>query len=165
MSQKLTFRPAIQADIPALGELARKIWCKWYPAIISQAQIEYMLQRMYAPENLQDQMLNLHHQFTLVFAGKDLVGYASVCTTDGKSYFIHKFYVDTESHQKGIGTQLLAYLEETYTPEVWELMVNRRNYIAINFYFKKGFTIKLVGDFDIGGGYSMDDFKMQKVLV
>jgi len=42
------------------------------------------------------------------------------------------------------------------------LQVNRKNYKAINFYFKNGFTIESVGDFDIGGGYYMNDFVMIK---
>jgi len=165
MLQQYTFRLATEVDIPVLGELARKIWCKWYPAIISQTQIDYMLQRMYSPESLQKQLIQEHHQFSLVFAGKDLIGYASVSTTDEKCYFLHKFYVDTESHQKGVGTALLTHLEGLHTPEILELTVNRRNYIAINFYFKNGFTIARVADFDIGDGYEMNDFVMQKMFV
>jgi hypothetical protein len=34
------------------------------------------------------------------------------------------------------------------------------NYKAINFYFKNGFTIEKVADFDIGDGYFMNDFVM-----
>jgi len=40
------------------------------------------------------------------------------------------------------------------------LQVNRQNYKAVNFYFKMGFIIESVGDFDIGGGYFMNDFVM-----
>ena len=38
--------------------------------------------------------------------------------------------------------------------------VNRMNYKAVNFYFKSGFTIEKVADFDIGDGYFMNDFVM-----
>jgi hypothetical protein len=38
--------------------------------------------------------------------------------------------------------------------------VNRQNYKAINFYFKLGFKIQTVADFDIGNGYVMNDFVM-----
>jgi ribosomal protein S18 acetylase RimI-like enzyme len=40
------------------------------------------------------------------------------------------------------------------------LTVNRENYKAINFYFKLGFKIEKVADFDIGQGYVMNDFVM-----
>jgi ribosomal protein S18 acetylase RimI-like enzyme len=44
------------------------------------------------------------------------------------------------------------------------LQVNRQNYTAINFYFKLGFTIERVADFDIGHGFFMNDFVMLKQL-
>ena len=44
------------------------------------------------------------------------------------------------------------------------LTVNRQNYKAINFYFKHGFKIKSVDDFDIGNGFFMNDFVMEKLL-
>jgi diamine N-acetyltransferase len=40
------------------------------------------------------------------------------------------------------------------------LTVNRKNFKAINFYFKNGFIIESVKDFDIGNGYLMEDFVM-----
>ncbi|MBK7966419.1 MAG: hypothetical protein IPK10_14825 [Bacteroidetes bacterium] len=40
------------------------------------------------------------------------------------------------------------------------MTVNRTNLKAINFYFKKGFTIEEVKDFDIGNNYFMNDFVM-----
>jgi GNAT superfamily N-acetyltransferase len=158
----LSFRPATEADIPALGELARKIWCKWYITIITQAQIDYMLERSYSAEGLKKQMTVENSHFSLAYVGEELVGYASVQTTDGKSYFLDKFYVDTEKHKQGIGGKFLAYLEEIYTPEIIRLRVNRRNFVAINFYFRNGFVIEKVDDLTIGEGYSMDDFIMVK---
>jgi hypothetical protein len=44
------------------------------------------------------------------------------------------------------------------------LTVNRKNYKAINFYFKNGFTIKEIADFDIGNGFFMNDFIMIKKI-
>jgi ribosomal protein S18 acetylase RimI-like enzyme len=43
------------------------------------------------------------------------------------------------------------------------LQVNRQNYKAINFYFRNGFIIESIADFDIGDGYFMNDFIMLKV--
>ncbi|MDB5281655.1 MAG: N-acetyltransferase, partial [Bacteroidota bacterium] len=40
------------------------------------------------------------------------------------------------------------------------LQVNRLNYKAVNFYFKVGFIIEAVGDFNIGADYYMNDFVM-----
>ena len=45
------------------------------------------------------------------------------------------------------------------------LTVNRKNHIAINYYFKNGFMIEEVKDFDIGDGYEMNDFVMLKKVI
>ena len=47
-----------------------------------------------------------------------------------------------------------------FKPQTIRLQVNRMNYKAINFYFKHGFVIEKVADFDIGDGYFMNDFVM-----
>lgn len=77
--------------------------------------------------------------------------------------FISKFYIDPNSQAKGVGTIVFNKLVSAY-PEVTEirLAVNRKNFKSINFYFKNGFVIESVGDFDIGSGYYMSDFIMKK---
>jgi RimJ/RimL family protein N-acetyltransferase len=47
-------------------------------------------------------------------------------------------------------------------PDIIKLTVNRQNFKSINFYFKNGFKIEKVEDFDIGNGYWMNDFIMVK---
>ena len=61
----------------------------------------------------------------------------------------------------GIGHGVWALLRGLL-PDMREmrLQVNRQNYKAINFYFKVGFVIERVADFDIGDGYFMNDFVM-----
>jgi ribosomal protein S18 acetylase RimI-like enzyme len=48
--------------------------------------------------------------------------------------------------------------------ECFSLTVNRQNFKAINFYFKNGFVIDEVADFEIGNGFVMNDFVMKKEL-
>jgi RimJ/RimL family protein N-acetyltransferase len=64
--------------------------------------------------------------------------------------------------RKGSGTQAFHLILNQF-PELTEirLQVNRQNYQAINFYFKIGFVIDKVADFDIGDGYFMNDFIMK----
>jgi len=73
--------------------------------------------------------------------------------------------VEVDDQRKGVGTELFKYvLNQMPTAESIELTVNRQNFKAINFYFKKGFVIKEIADFDIGNGYFMNDFIMIKKL-
>ena len=51
-------------------------------------------------------------------------------------------------------TEVVASIEKL------RLTVNRQNFKSINFYFKNGFKIDHVEDFDIGNGYVMNDFVM-----
>ncbi len=159
---KISFKDATTADLIAVQALARKIWHEWYAVIISKSQIDYMLEQGYTPESLQKQMTTENQQFTLAYIDDVLVGYASVNTSDGKSYFLHKFYMDTAQHGKGIGKIFFEYLEEKYSPEIITLRVNRCNFKAINFYFRIGFFIEKVDTKEIGQGYKMEDFIMIK---
>ncbi|TAG94980.1 MAG: GNAT family N-acetyltransferase [Bacteroidetes bacterium] len=158
----ITFALATFENLEAISLLADKIWKNHYTSIISDAQIEYMLKKMYAQEALSAQMTTQNHIFYLAYLDKTLIGYASISTSDGKQYFLHKLYVDTNIHKKGIGTKFLEFLENKYSPETISLTVNRQNYKAINFYFKYGFTIQKVENFDIGNGFEMNDFIMIK---
>jgi GNAT superfamily N-acetyltransferase len=150
--------------VAIIGPLAERIWKKHYITIISLEQIEFMLKKMYSAENLTQQM-NEGHVFTIAYLDDVPVGYISMSTKDNKNYFLHKFYVDTTEQSKGIGTLFLKHvLYELNDPASIELTVNRKNYTAINFYFKNGFVIKEVADFDIGNGYFMNDFVMIKKI-
>ena len=77
------------------------------------------------------------------------------------NFFIHKLYLEIDKQRKGMGSevfrQLLALMSNL---EAVRLQVNRQNMKAINFYFKMGFVIEQVADFDIGDGYFMNDFVM-----
>lgn len=71
--------------------------------------------------------------------------------------------MDTALQHKNLGSLLLeAMLSSLPENIVIRLQVNRSNYKAINFYFKKGFVIERAEDFDIGNGYFMNDFVMIK---
>lgn len=153
-------REALPAEIPIIHSLARKIWIDHYPAIISMEQIEYMLEMMYSEVALQKQLSEGHRFFILEEEKKD-VGYLSFSHQGDGNYFLHKLYIDTKQHRKGFGNfffdDVFNRLENLKTIR---LTVNRKNLKAINYYFKKEFTIEEVKDFDIGNGFVMNDFVM-----
>jgi len=161
---ELNYKKAGRQDVVLIAALAERIWKKHYITIISMEQIEFMLEKMYSAESLSRQMEE-GHEFTLVYLDDRPVGYISLSTKDHKNYFLHKFYVEADEQAKGIGSKLLAQiLASLKEAESIELTVNRQNYKAINFYFKNGFVIRDVADFDIGGGYFMNDFIMVRKI-
>ena len=159
---EMTYRLATEKDIPLIAQLAHKIWKAHYPAIIGMEQVNYMLNKMYTEESLLQQMKE-GQKFTLAYLGDQPIGYISFSSKDQREFMLHKFYIDTSLHGKNIGTKMFNYmLEQLQNAEKIRLTVNRQNFKAINFYFKNGFVIEEVADFDIGDGYFMNDFVMVK---
>jgi len=161
---ELSYTKAQKQDAGIIAGLADRIWKKHYIAIITMEQIEYMLNKMYSAESLVKQMEE-GQEFTIVSLDEKPIGYISISTKDNENYFLHKFYVEAEEQAKGIGTKLFGHILQTLrSAKMIELTVNRQNYKAINFYFKNGFVIKEVADFDIGNNYFMNDFVMIKKI-
>jgi ribosomal protein S18 acetylase RimI-like enzyme len=162
MFTDLEINIATKEDIDTIHNLAVKIWNAHYPSIISQQQIDFMLTEMYSVESLHEQMEN-NHVFLLAMMDNVACGYLSYnAVTDG-NYFLNKLYVDVSLQGKNIGKMLLDRCLTKCAPlHTMRLQVNRKNYKAINFYFKNGFSIEEVKDFDIGNNFFMNDFIMLK---
>lgn len=155
---------ASNKEIPIIADLAEKIWKAYYPDIISSEQINYMLDKMYSAPALEKQMME-GQRFFILSDNNQPIGYLSYSNTGEGNYFLHKFYVDTTQHRRGSGSSFFNEIFENIADiKTLRLTVNRQNYKAINFYFKKGFHIEEVKDFDIGNGYQMNDFIMLKTF-
>lgn len=158
----ILIRSAAAQDVFAISELANRIWRKHYPSIITNEQIDFMLEKMYSAQSLRDQINKAYH-FLIAQEKEDIIGYLSLLKRNGGNYFLDKLYVDTERQKRGVGKLLLNYATKEITDKFQiRLQVNRKNHKAINFYFKEGFVIESVEDFDIGNGFQMNDFVMQK---
>jgi diamine N-acetyltransferase len=161
-NSRVHLEKADTSSVPLIAKLAHTIWNQHYPSIISLEQISYMLDRMYSEESLKEQMTSKGNDFYLIKQdGKD-IGFISVSKIkeEPNGVFIHKFYLDQTLAGKGAGTTAHNELVKLLHPSIMRLTVNRQNYKSINFYFKNGFKIESVADFDIGNGYVMNDFVM-----
>jgi ribosomal protein S18 acetylase RimI-like enzyme len=151
---------ATYKDIDTISELAKEIWNQHYTSIITQAQIDYMLNLMYSSNSLTDQLENKKHCFYLIEVNKKNIGFISVNKENETNWFLNKFYINQLISAKGIGTKAWHELQKIIQPQKISLTVNRQNFKSINFYFKNGFKIERVADFDIGNDYVMNDFVM-----
>lgn len=162
----LSIRNATIKDIPLIRELNLKIWPKTYGAILSDAQIAYMLEMMYAPEVLRRQMEEPGHQFILCYDDEQPVAFASFAPLSEGAYKLHKIYVLPNQQGKGIGRYMIDHisgeLKKQNIPYLY-LNVNRYN-PAKSFYEKIGFTVAYEEDIDIGGGYFMNDYILKLAL-
>ena len=158
--------PAGEADLPALAELAAVIWRRHYPGIISHAQIDYMLGRMYSPAALQEEIRLRGIRFYWLQVDGRFGGFASLGPTDQPGVMkLHKCYLLPELHGRGLGSRLLRHCEaeaQRLGARRLILAVNKRNTKAIAAYQHNGFTVAETVVTDIGGGFVMDDFIMAK---
>ncbi len=158
----LNFIAVTTDKLNIVQELAKRIWQAHYPDIISQAQIDYMLHKMYSTDALQAQ-LDSGHQFYLIENENKMAGFFSVGKNQSNEVSIYKLYIENTDQRTGIGTAAMNYIFSKFGNGFsYRLTVNRQNFKAINFYFKNGFRIEKVADFEIGQGFVMNDFVMVK---
>lgn len=164
---ELLIKDATAADIPLIQALTEKIWRPTYQQILSAEQIDYMINLMYSTASLNRQMNELHHRFILLYEGTLAIGFAAYSNTDTAGiYKLHKIYLDGSYQGKGVGKFLInAVIDRVKAAQahILELDVNRDNKARF-FYEKQGFTIVKEKDTDIGKGYLMNDYVMQKTL-
>jgi diamine N-acetyltransferase len=164
----MIIKPAYKEDIPVIKKLAETIWPICYKEIISLEQISYMLKLIYETYALEKQ-IEKGHQFILAYNAEMPIGFASYSPkslTEPHIFRLHKIYVVPNLSIKGVGSLLLETVcnaAKSAKANVLELNVNKYN-TAINFYKKKGFAITAEEVIDIGNGYLMDDYIMQKAL-
>jgi diamine N-acetyltransferase len=160
-----TIRKASAGDIPLIRELCLKVWPQTYASILSQEQIDYMLDEMYSPSSLQKQM-DSGSQFILVYDGKEPVGFAAYFEKGLSVFKLDKLYILLSQQGRGTG----RFVIDNITAEIkqkgataLQLQVNRYNK-AKSFYEKLGFVVIDEKDFDIGNGFFMNDYIMEKQL-
>ena len=159
----LSIRRASEKDIGLIRELSLKIWPPTYSAIIPPEQIQYMLELMYSEPALRKQMKE-QHEFIIVSDGAEPIGFASISLLDPGTYKLHKLYVLPGKQGKGVGRFVIEQLIKAIIRKggnSLRLNVNRNNK-AKDFYERLGFIQIAVEDIDIGNGYFMNDYVMER---
>ena len=70
-------RKATTADIPLIRELTYRVWPQTYASILTQEQIDYMLEMMYSEVSLQKQMMQDNCQFIIAYEDGNPVGFGN----------------------------------------------------------------------------------------
>ncbi|UMQ41254.1 GNAT family N-acetyltransferase [Chryseobacterium sp. Y16C] len=163
----MEFIKATKSDIPLIQELARRSWENAYAEILSDEQMEYMLNTMYSKEEITDHLQNPDYHYFLIKdedSYEGFIGYEN--SYEEKTTKLHRIYLVPESKGKGLGKKALLFLNDKvseYGDKRIILNVNKHN-SARNFYESQGYKVYDEGVFDIGNGFVMDDFLMENVL-
>jgi diamine N-acetyltransferase len=163
----LEVREVDEEDLWEVRELASRIFPVTYQDIVESRQIDYMMDLIYSPEALVEQ-LDSGQNFLIIQYESSAVGFASYTRlTDDGIFKLNKIYLDNSLQGKGLGKYLLNDVISRVKTEggtALRLNVNRHNK-ARGFYANMGFSILYEELIDIGNGYFMDDYVMELNLI
>lgn len=153
-------------EIPLIRELTFRVWPQTYASILSRKQIDYMLEMMYSEVSLKKQITEDGCQFIIVYENGSPVGFASYHEEEPQKWKLNKIYVLQNQQGKGTGKYVINHIIEEIKKQNARslfLQVNQHNN-AKGFYEKLGFTEIDFINLDIGEGFFMNDFIMEKKL-
>ena len=158
-------------QLATVAALAREIWYEYYVPMIGLAQVEYMVARFQNAAAMQAQILEGYEYFLVrqqdtSGQARD-VGYCAVQVQPEGVMFLSKFYLHHAARGSGTGRRCMEFIEGLARgrglESLW-LTVNKGN-PAVQAYQRLGFRITAELVMDIGGGFVMDDFRMEKSLI
>ena len=164
----ITIREASINDISIIQDIAYKTWPETYGKILSEQQLKYMLDKFYSEEYLKQNFIN-NHLFFIIEENNCPLGFLGIEHNYNNELAtkIHKIYILPNNQGKGIGHFSINFVanlaKEKFFGKVI-LNVNKFNK-ALNFYQKMGFQIIEVVNIEIGNGYLMEDFVMEKQII
>ncbi|PSR14778.1 MAG: GNAT family N-acetyltransferase [Bacteroidetes bacterium] len=153
------------ADFQQIADLATVIWTDHYVPIVGVGQIVYMLEKFQSASAIVQQVQEGTAYFILRH-GDDSAGYFSYYPK-GESLFLSKLYVLSAFRGQGLAKMAIASIAAAAAALECRritLTVNKNNTGSIQAYEKMGFTKVEAIVLDIGQGYVMDDYLMEKRL-
>ena len=160
--------PVLAVDVEVVAALARVVWQDAYSGIITQAQIDYMLEQRYNPQRLQEELNTPGIWWDKALVEGGLAAFSSTLLTSTPGEMkLDKLYVDPARQRLGLGARLIEHVAQRALGlgcHTLILAVNKHNTRAIAAYKKSGFVEREAVRVDIGNGFVMDDFIMAKVL-
>jgi ribosomal protein S18 acetylase RimI-like enzyme len=160
----MKIRAVKREELSIVRELAHAIWPDTFKAILSNEQIQYMLNWMYNLNYLENQLDQGHH-FYVAELESNPVGFIGIEPNHPEKGLtkIHKIYILPNQQGLGIGKKLIEFVKKSAIQSEMDgllLNVNRFNK-AVDFYKAIGFNIIFEENIDIGNGYLMEDYVMK----
>ena len=167
----IAFTPVETPDDRArLAALADEIWHEYWPALIGEAQTDYMVERFQSLAAIEWDMAEHAYEYWFLQAEDDgrIVGYTGGhVEAQTNRFFISKIYLLAEERGRGFASQTIRFYEglcRERNLEAMYLTVNKGNDLGIRAYLGTGFRTIDAVETDIGDGFVMDDYIMEKRL-
>ena len=178
------FQPVVtDEEKKALAQMAGEIWREYWPALIGEAQTEYMVANFQSLEALERDMAEHGYEYWFVRAADELTAaelaegrepaFRTVGYTGGhvepetNRFFISKIYLLAAERGKHFASRVIEFYDRLCADRgltAMYLTVNKHNDLGIRAYQGKGFVTIDAVETDIGEGYVMDDYIMERAV-
>lgn len=146
-----------------IASIADEIWHEFFPCILSDGQIDYMVEKFCSFEAMKNNIAAEDYSYYIIKHGTEDIGYTAI-KPDGNRLFLSKLYLKKAERGKKYARAVMDihrnYCRENGFDGIW-LTVNKYNASSIAAYKAMGFDISGEGIADIGNGYVMDDYYME----
>jgi ribosomal protein S18 acetylase RimI-like enzyme len=169
-SEAVEFMPVkTTAEIEQLAALAAEIWNEYWPALIGQAQTDYMVEKFQsAPAITRDMAENAYEYWFVKTTGENarIVGFTGGhVEPETNRFFISKIYLLAAERGRHFASKVITFYVDLCHArglDAMYLTVNKHNELGIRAYTAKGFDVIDKAETDIGAGFIMDDYIMEK---
>ena len=152
-------------QIELVAKIAEPIWHETYEPIIGRDAVEYMIDKFQSVEAIKQQLANEGYVYYLICTDGEAVGFTGLVPHKEGKMFLSKLYVSRGHRGEGIPRAAFEFIAELCKKEGLDkvyLTVNKKNFHAIEVYKHYGFYEIDAVVADIGCGYVMDDYILQK---
>lgn len=150
-------------DLKTVADLATIIWHEYFPNIISDSQIDYMVDKFQSCEAMKEQTKHEQYHYHMVFDENELIGYIGLQNQPDR-LFLSKLYLKKEARGHHYASTMFEYVKEQaekYCYPAIYLTCNKHNKHSLDVYEKFGFQWIDSVQTDIGQGYIMDDYILE----
>ncbi len=153
-----------EEQLRTLAVLADAIWHEFFPGIITVEQVDYMVRKFQSYDAMRQQIREGYIYYLFALDG-EIIGYTGIHPEEDERLFLSKLYLKKEYRGQGLASEafefLVQFCKDHGLGSIW-LTVNRYNEHSILVYEKKGFVKVRTQAADIGNGFVMDDYIMEK---
>ncbi len=156
------FKKVTPGEINILAKLAHDIWNEYWGIILSQDQIDYMVEKFQSQEAIKKQNDEENYTYYFIDENNRHIGYFGISEHAGY-LFLSKLYISKGFRRRGIGGKAFEKIKNITAEKGYSeirLTVNKHNKNTIKAYKKWGLTIIDSAVTDIGQGFVMDDYIM-----
>lgn len=152
-----------ESDVRTIATLGEEIWHEHYDSIIGPEQVDYMLDKFQSEKAVAEQIEN-STVYLIAYKDDTPAGYCAF-KNEATKVFLSKLYIHKDFRNQKIGSSLFYEITKSASDkESIYLTVNKYNPNSIKVYEKLGFEIVDSVVTDIGNGFVMDDYIMEKAL-